>query len=162
MRALRHLFDFGSAKRHFPASTLDAVQHAIAASEHRHLGEIVFAVEGSLSFARVMRDVDPRDRAHEVFAQLRVWNTENNTGVLVYILLADHRIEVVADRGIVAKVAQQTWVDICALMQRRFSDGAYQQGALDGVAAIGDLLALHFPANGARNDEELPDRPVIL
>ena len=162
MRLLRHLFDLSSAKRHFPPATLDAVQHAIAASEHRHHGEIVFAVEGSLPVAAVARGRTPRERAHDVFARLRVWNTEHNTGVLVYILLADHAIEIVADRGIAGKVDETQWLPICALMQKHFVESDYERGAIAGVEAIGELLVKHFPANGERNRDELPDRPVLL
>lgn len=162
MRVLRHLFDFSSAKRHFPPATLDAIQHAIAASEHRHLGEIVFAVEGSLPFTDILRGHSARARAEEVFAHLRVWDTEANTGVLAYILLADHAIEIVADRGVAAKVDLAEWPSICALMERDFRTGEYQRGAIAGVEAIGELLARHFPANGGRNPAELPDRPVLL
>jgi uncharacterized membrane protein len=162
MRLLAHLFDFSSAKPHFPPATLDAIQHAIAASEHRHLGEIVFAVEGSLPVVPVMRGRSARERAHEVFARLRVWNTEHNTGVLVYILLADHAIEIVADRGIAAKVDENEWRDVCALMQKRFAAADYQAGAIAGVDAITAILARHFPANDGPNRGELPDRPVLL
>lgn len=162
MRALRHLFDLGSARRHFPPATLDAIQHAIKASEHRHLGEIVFAVEGSLPPLDVLRGLDARERAHEAFARLRVWNTEANTGVLVYVLLADHAIEVVADRGIAAKVAADEWREVCALIQRHFAAGDYERGALAGVEAVTAILARHFPADGRRNADELPDRPVLL
>ena len=162
MRAIRHLFDLSSAKRHFPPATLDAIQHAIVASEHRHLGEIVFAVESSLPFAEVLRSRSARERAHGAFARLRVWNTEHNTGVLVYLLLADHAIEIVADRGIAAKVAEAQWQPICALMQKHFSAGDYERGAIAGVDAIGELLIRHFPANGERKLDELPDRPVLL
>ena len=162
MRALRHLFDLSSARRHFPPATLDAIQHAIAASEHRHFGEIVFAVEGSLSFAQVTRGLSARQRARDVFARLRVWNTEYNTGALVYILLADHAIEIVADRGVAAKVAESDWLPICALMQKHFRAGEYESGAIAGVDAISQLLARHFPASGEPNPDELPDRPVLL
>ena len=162
MRAIRHLFDLSSAKRHFPPATLDSIQHAIAASEHRHRGEIVFAVEGNLPFSEVLRSRGARERAHAAFARLRVWNTEHNTGVLVYLLLADHAIEIVADRGIAAKVAESEWLPICALMQQHFKRGEYEAGAIAGVDAIGELLIRHFPANGERNLDELPDRPVLL
>lgn len=162
MRWLHHLSDFSLAKRRFPSSTLDAIQYAIATSEQKHLGEICFAVEGSLPFAEVLRSRSARERAHAIFAHLRVWNTEHNTGVLVYILLADHAIEIVADRGIAAKVDAAQWQPICALMQQHFSAGEYEAGAIAGVAAIGDLLTRHFPANGRRNPDELPDRPVLL
>jgi uncharacterized membrane protein len=151
-----------SAERNFPPATLDAIQHAIAASENRHLGEICFAVEGGLPFAEIVARRTPRDRAHAAFGRLRVWNTEQNTGVLVYILLGDRAIEIVADRGIAAKVPEAEWVTIVASMQRDFAAGEYEKGALDGVAAIGEILAKHFPADGRRNADELPDRPVLL
>ncbi|MFC4819568.1 TPM domain-containing protein [Dokdonella ginsengisoli] len=162
MRALRHLFDLGSARRHFPPAVLDAIQHAIKASEHRHLGEIVFAVEGSLPPLDALRGVGARERAQEAFARLRVWNTEGNTGVLVYVLLADHAIEILADRGIAAKVAADEWHEVCALIQRHFTAGDYQRGAIAGVEAITAILVRHFPADGRSNPDELPDRPVLL
>jgi len=161
MRVIRHLF--ASSRRHFPPRTLDAIQHAIAASEHRHHGEIVFAAEGGLPPSRVLRGVGARERAHEVFAQLRVWNTEHDTGVLVYLLLADHAIEIVADRAIAKAITEAEWTPICARMQQHFRRGEYEQGAIAGVVAVGELLARHFPADGTRaNPDELPDRPVLL
>jgi uncharacterized membrane protein len=162
MRWLDHLLARMSAERHFPPATLDAIQHAIAESEHRHLGEICFAVEGGLPPAEIVAGRRPRERAHEVFARLRVWNTEHNTGVLVYILLADHAIEIVADRGIAARVGEAEWGAICALMQRDFSAGEYEKGALAGGAGITEILVRHFPANGRHHLDELPDRPVLL
>ena len=162
MRVLRHLSDFGLARRHFPTLVLDAIQHAIADSEAGHLGEIVFAVEGSLGVADILRGKSARDRAREVFAHLRVWNTEHNTGVLVYVLLADRTIEIVADRGIAAQVGEEEWRGVCELMRARFADGDYEGGALAGVDAISAILVRHFPADGQRNPDELPDRPVLL
>jgi uncharacterized membrane protein len=162
IRWISHLIAGTTAARHFPPATLDAIQHAIAASEHQHLGEICFAVEGGLPIGAVLAGRKPRERAHDVFARLRVWDTDNNTGVLVYILLGDHAIEIVADRGIAAKVRESEWVEICGLMQREFSRGEYRSGALAGVAAITEILARHFPSDGRRNPDELPDRPVLL
>lgn len=162
MRWTRHLFDFSSAKRHFPPATLDAIQHAIADSEHRHRGEIMFAVEGSLPLSEAFGDHSVRHRAHEVFARLRVWNTEHNTGVLVYVLLAEHAIEIVADRGIAAKVGEDEWRQVCALMQARFAQGDYKGGAIAGVEAITAILVRHFPSDGSPHRDELPDRPVVL
>ena len=162
MRWLKHLVARMGAERHFSSATLDAIQHAIAASEHRHLGEICFAVEGGMPFGEVVAGRTPRQRAEAAFARLNVWNTEHNTGVLVYVLVADHAIEIVADRGIAAKVPETEWQAICALMQRAFAAGEYEKGALAGVAAIGEILAKHFPADGSRNLDELPDRPVFL
>ncbi|HEY0178541.1 MAG TPA: TPM domain-containing protein [Dokdonella sp.] len=162
MRALRHLFDFGSARRRFPPAVLDEIRGAIAASEHRHAGEIVFAVEGSLPLVDVLRGRDARDRAREAFAHLRVWDTERNVGVLVYVLIADRAIEIVADRGIAAKVAEAEWREVCALMRRRFAEGDYGGGALAGIEAITTILTRHFPSDGAPRADELPDRPVLL
>ncbi|HVV98292.1 MAG TPA: TPM domain-containing protein [Rhodanobacteraceae bacterium] len=162
MRWLKHVIARTSAERHFPSTTLDAIQHAIAASEHRHLGEICFAVEGGLPLRELAAGRAPRERAKEAFSLLRVWDTEHDTGVLVYILIADHAIEIVADRGISAKVPEAEWQAVCALMQRDFATGDYEKGSLAGVEAIGELLAKHFPADGSRNPDELPDRPVFL
>lgn len=163
MRGLRHLFDLSSAKRRFPAATLDAIQRAIAASEDRHHGEIVFAVEGSLGLGDVLRGVTARARAEEVFAHLRVWNTERNTGVLVYLLLADHAIEIVGDRSVAREIDASEWAPICTSMQQHFRAGEYERGAIVGIDAVGALLARHFPADGGRgNADELPDRPVLL
>jgi uncharacterized membrane protein len=162
MRWLKHVLARVSAERHFAPATLDAIQQAIAASEHRHQGEICFAVEGGMPFGEVVAGRTPRERAEAAFARLRVWNTEHNTGVLVYILIADHAIEIVADRGIAAKVGEAEWREICALMQRDFANDEYEKGALAGIAAITDVLVRHFPATGERNPDELPDRPVLL
>jgi uncharacterized membrane protein len=163
MRWIRHLFDLGAAARHFPATTLDAIQHAIAASEHRHRGEIAFAVEGSLSLAALLRGRTARQCAEEAFARLRVWDTAENTGVLVYLLLADHAIEIVADRGVAAEVDAAEWLPIIDLMQQHFRAGNHLAGALAGIEAIGELLARHFPAGDVRpNPDELPNRPVLL
>lgn len=162
MRWLKHVLARMNAERHFPPATLDAIQRAIAASEHRHFGEICFAVEGGLPLGDVFAGTNPRDRAHAAFARLRVWDTEHNTGVLVYILIADHAIEIVADRGIAAKVGEAEWRAICELMQRDFATDDYEKGALAGVGAIGEILARHFPSHGKRNPDELPDRPIIL
>ena len=162
MRAIRHLFDLSSAKRHFPPATLDSIQHAIAASEHRHRGEIAFAVEGNLPFAEVLRSRGARERAHAAFARLRVWNTEHNTGVLVYLLLADHAIEIVADRGIAARVSAAEWQAICDRMRERYARGQWREGSLQGIADAHALLARHFPGQGESNPDELPDRPVLL
>lgn len=162
MRWVRHLFDLRGAHGRFPAATLDAIQHAIAASEHGHLGEIVFAVEGSLSFGAVLAGRSARERAHDLFGRLRVWDTERNTGVLVYVLLADHAIEILADRGIAAKVGDDEWRAVCALMQARFAEGDHEGGAIAGVEAITAILVRHVPSDGHPNPDELPDRPVLL
>ncbi len=162
MRALRHLFDAGSVRRRFPPRTLDAIQHAIAASEQRQPGEIVFAVEGALGLPALWRRRSARERAHEVFAHLRVWNTQHDTGVLIYVLLADRAIEIVADRGIAARVDASQWQAVCDLMRQHFSTGHYEAGALAGVAAVSTLIEHHFPGCTGGGSDELPNRPVLL
>lgn len=162
MRWFRHLVDSAPARRHFPPPTLDAVQHAIAACERHHLGEVCFAVEGRLPLGDVLRGRTARDRAREVFAHLRVWDTTRNTGVLVYILLADHAIEIIADRAVAAAVEPAEWDAVCALMQKHFSAGDYQAGAIAGVEAISAILVRRFPSDGTSNKDELANRPVIL
>lgn len=161
-RLFKHAFSAGSARRRFSARALDAIQQAIAQGEARHQDQVCFAIEGALPLARVLRGLTARTRAHEVFSHLRVWDTRNNSGVLIYVLIADRAIEIVADRGIAARVAESEWAAICAAMRARFLAGEFVQGAIDGVRRVSDLLAQHFPADGATKPNELPDRPVIL
>jgi uncharacterized membrane protein len=161
-RVLRHTFAEGSARRKFSASVLDTIQKAIAAGERRHSGQVMFAVEGALPALDLARGRSARERAHEVFAHLRVWDTRHNSGVLVYVLLADHAIEILADRGIAAKVGEAEWKSIVTQMQQRFAAGEFERGAVEGVGAVNDILARHFPADGAPRANELPDRPVVL
>src|SRR5262245_41924640 len=161
-RVLRHLLlpDWISL-RAFPRSTLKRIEAAVAVSERTHDGELRFAVEGGLDLLPLLRGVTPRQRALEVFSQLRVWDTEHNSGVLIYVQLVDHRIEIVADRGINARVEQHEWDAVCRLMEAAFHAGRFEAGALQGIAGITALLARHFPPRGA-NPDELADRPVVL
>ena len=149
------------ATRAFPAAVMDAIGREIAAGEGLHRGEMLFVVEAELHSAQLWRAIAPRERAREVFAQQGVWNTEENNGVLVYVLLADRAVEIVADRGIDARVARDEWASICATMQRAFAEGRYEEGAVAGTRAVSALLARHFPATGPRRNE-LADRPVLL
>jgi uncharacterized membrane protein len=161
-RFFRHIrMSPAKAARAFPAAAMEAIGREIAAQEELHRGEILFVVEAELHSAQLWRDVAPRERAREVFAQQGVWNTEENDGVLIYVLLADRAVEIVADRGIHARVSDGEWRSICAAMQREFSQGLYAEGAVAGVRAVSALLARHFPATGPRRNE-LPDRPVLL
>lgn len=162
-RIFRHVFAEGSARRHFHADVLDAIQQAIAAGEQRHTGQVCFAVEGALSFTALWRGCTPAARAQQVFANLRVWDTEHNTGVLIFVLLADHAIEIVADRGVATGVGADQWKSICDRMRDKFSAGEYRDGAIAGIEAVNDLLAKKFPAgNAAAPNNELPDRPRVL
>jgi uncharacterized membrane protein len=162
MRWIKHLFlDDFAVRRDFPKSVLHGIEQAIAAQEKRHRGELRFVVEGGLPLRRLMSGRTARERAIEVFSRLRVWDTEDNAGVLVYLLLADRRVEIVADRGIDARVGATAWDVICREMQSAFAAGRFEAGAILGIEAISDLLALHFPP-GEANPNELPDTPVVL
>ena len=159
-RALRHLFvPSWLAHGPFPGPALKQIEQAIKASERRHRGELRFAVEGPLALPQLK--LSARQRARAVFAQLDVWDTEENTGVLIYVQLVDRAIEIVADRGIAARVAQPEWDAICRAMEGRFRKGEYLQGALEAIDAVTRILERHFPARGA-NPNELPDKPVVL
>jgi uncharacterized membrane protein len=161
-RAFRHLLAAPwSVRRAFPSATLDRIGEAIQSSEQHHSGEIRFAIEGALEFLPVARGLKPRERALQVFSLLRVWDTEENSGVLIYVQLVDRSIEIVADRGIAARIAQSEWAAICARMQAAFADARFEEGALAGVREVSALLERHFPADPS-NVDELPDRPVIL
>ena len=162
MRIFQHLFA-PSASGTFPADRLKRIHDAIAEDERRHRGEICFAVESALHWRDVWNRVDSRQRAEAAFAQLRVWDTEANNGVLVYLLLADHRIEIVADRGLHDLVSAEQWRGICQLMEERLRAGDPEDAALAGVAAVSELLAGHFPQQpGVADENELPDMPRLL
>jgi len=161
-RLLRHVVtDHLSVKRAFTPDVLSNIERAIAAGEHTHRGQVCFAVEGSLPPLRVLRKLTPRERALEVFGLLRVWDTEENAGVLVYLLLADRDVEIVADRGIDRVVDAAAWQAICARMEAAFRDGRFADGVMAGIAEISALLARHFPRVGAVANE-LSDKPVVL
>jgi uncharacterized membrane protein len=161
-RILRHLATTSArVRRAFPASALRAIEQAIAASEASHAGEIRFVVEGSLDGLPLLRGQTARERAIELFARLHVWDTEHDTGVLIYVLLADRHVEIVADRGIHAKAGAQTWSAICRDMEAHFGAGDFGRGAVQGIEAVTQLVTRHFPlAPGDRN--ELPDAPILL
>ena len=149
-------------RRDFPAPVLDAIQKTIAAGERQHRGQVCFAIEGALPLRELARGRSARERAHEVFTHLRVWDTEHNSGVLIYVLLAERAIEIVADRGIAARVPQSEWQTLCDRMRDRFATREYERGAIEGVNAVSAILAQHFPADGQAKANELPDRPVLL
>jgi hypothetical protein len=163
MRWIRHLFlDDLALRRAFPAAALEAITRSVAEQEKRHRGELRVAIEGGLPIQALVLGRTAHERALEQFTRLRVWDTEDNAGVLVYLLLADHRVEIVADRGIHARVGTAAWETICGAMQREFAAGHYEAGLASGLASISDLLAQHFPAGPEANPNELPDKPVLL
>ncbi|HVG05144.1 MAG TPA: TPM domain-containing protein [Burkholderiaceae bacterium] len=163
-RWLRHAIKAPqSVDRAFPAAVLQRIQQEITESERVHSGEIRFAVEATLPWSYLRRDAPARERAEMVFAKLRVWDTEENNGVLIYIELADHRIEVVADRGIAQHVPNARWEEISHMMRERFRAGEFEAGSVAGVRAASAILAEHFRlADGARNPNQLADAPTVL
>jgi len=163
-RLLKHIFVTpGALHRAFPRSTRERIREAIAATETRHSGEIRFAMEAALPWSYLRRDAPARQRALMVFSKLRVWDTEQNNGVLLYVELADRSVEIVADRGIAHKVGTADWETICRAMREHFRRGDYEAGAVAGIEAIGARLEQHFPlAPGMENPNELPDGAVEL
>lgn len=149
------------ARRHFPVTVLERIGEAIRTSERGHRGELRFAIEAGIELPALLRGQSPRAQAEEVFARLRVWDTEDNSGVLIYVQLVDRRIEIVADRGISARVAQSEWDAICRTMEAAFREQGFERGTLQAIERITALLVQHFSANGA-NPNELPDKPVVL
>jgi uncharacterized membrane protein len=161
-RIARHLFmTHWRVRRFFSGETLNAIDRAIKASEAAHVGEIRFAVEGALDVAPLFRGQTARERAIDVFSMLRIWDTERNNGVLIYLLLADRDVEIVADRGIHAKVGAEGWETICRAMETAFRQGDFKEGVIRGIEAVTRHLVEHFPAGGDDRNE-LPDKPVIL
>lgn len=148
-------------RRLFPKESLEAIELVIRDSEKRHSAELVFAVEGRFSFREILRKKTSRQRAIEVFSFLRIWDTEDNSGVLIYLLLAEKKIEIIADRGVSSIVPQSTWDGIVARMQENFKKNLYQKGAILGIAEVTDILATRFPIQPNKQNE-LPDKPVIL
>lgn len=146
----------------FPKRTLRTIEAAIGDSERLHLGEVRFVVENALEIGDLLRGVTPKQRAVEVFSQCRVWDTEHNTGVLIYLLLADRDVEIVADRGIHVKVGETVWAGICQDMERQFRAGNFESGVIDGLAAVTAQLQLHFPASNKQNPNEISNAPIIL
>jgi len=163
-RWFRHTFATGGAvRRAFPPQTLASIEAGIDASERLHCGEIRVAIEGALEPSEIARGKAPRERALEVFAALGVWDTDANNGVLIYVLLADRDVEIVADRGFNGKVRSEEWSAICDAMDMRFRAGDFEGGAVECVRLVGEVVARHFPiAPGVRNPDELPNRPTLL
>jgi uncharacterized membrane protein len=145
----------------FPQRSLLAIETAVRESHQAHIGQVRFAVEGALETAALFRGLSARERAIEVFSHLRIWDTEHNNGVLVYVLLADRDVEIIVDRGIHAKVASEEWEPICLAMEASFRDGEYQRGSIRGIEQITRLLSEHYPVRRPPH-EELPSSPVVL
>src|ERR1700716_2302458 len=149
------------ARRHFPPEVLAAIEQAIKAGEATHSGQIRFVVEGALDGKPLFRNQPARERALDIFSKLRIWDTADNNGVLIYLLLADRNVEIIADRGIDAKVGAAGWEKICTAMETEFRAGNFESGVIKGIEAVSRQLAAHFPRHGGGRNE-LPDAPVVM
>lgn len=161
-RLLRHcMASRWTLARVFPRDALLAIEAAIRTSEATHAGELRFVVEAALDGAALWHGQSARERAIDVFSELRVWDTERNSGVLIYLLLADSAVEIVADRGITARVDAEVWRTVCRNMEADFRRGNHERGVIDGIRAVSSCLESAFPPV-ANERNELPDRPVTL
>jgi len=148
-------------RRIFPQVALDLIEQAIKAGEATHSGQVRFVVEGSLDGKPLFSGQSARERALDIFSHLRIWDTAHNNGVLIYLLLADRDVEIVADRGIDAKVGSAGWDKICKAMESDFKRGNFSGGVIRGIQAVSQQLATYFPRHGA-GPNELPDKPVVM
>lgn len=155
--------DARTARRQFPDAMLDRIEQAVSDGERLHGAELRIAIEASLPWRRVLGGLAPRERAVEAFSELRVWDTEANNGVLLYLLLADHAIELVADRAASAALGPATMQQVCEILREAFRDGRREQGLLQAIALLNGRLAEAFPPGAPEADvNELPNRPAIL
>ena len=161
-RIIKHLLmTHWEVNRAFPPRTASAIAHALSASESAHVGQVRFAVEGALHSTPLFKGQSSRERALEVFSNLRVWDTEHNNGLLIYLLLADRAVEIVADRGIYSKVESREWDDICRTMEASFKGHEYESGVISGIQAVTQHLIEHFPAAGTA-DTVVSGKPAAL
>ena len=163
LRILKHRwYDETDAYRALDETALTRLQTQVQASEPLHRGEIRVCIEAGLPLSYLWRDATPRERALAMFGKLRVWDTEHNSGVLIYLLLAERAIEIVADRGLNQHVPTEQWQALTQGMSAAFKAGRFEQGLVAAINAVDSLLNLHFPlAAGASNPNELPDRPYV-
>lgn len=150
-----------ATRRRFPTHALRAIEKAVTTVEARHAGEVRFVVETALDFGDLWAGRTPRQRALELFGRLGIWDTEHNNGVLIYLLMSEHDVEIIADRGIASRVSSEEWEEVCRTMERHFREGRFLEGSVAGIERVGDLLARHFPNDGGDRNEQ-PNRPVLL
>ncbi len=164
-RLVRHRWADGGLHHTLPPDMLQRLGERITASEQRHTGQIRICVEGGLPLSYIWRGAGARERAITQFGKLRIWDTEHNNGVLIYLLLADHAIEIVADRGLRQHVSAATWGDTVTHMAEAFRNGHYEDGLTRALEEVSALLVTHFPRDVGRHaggsSNELPDAPVI-
>lgn len=163
-RLLRHRWAEIRQRRVLPSDLLQRLGQRVAASERRHTGEIRICIEGGLPPSYLWRGASARERAVTLFGKLRVWDTEHNNGVLIYLLLAEHAIEIVADRGLAQRVPAATWQALVTHLGAALREGHYEDGLTEVLAQVSALLVKHFPAeaDGTPRSNQLSDAPVLL
>ena len=161
-RVGKHLIEHRwRVRRIFTPKVLDSIEQAIKAGEATHSGQVRFVVEGALDGAALFHDQPARERALDMFSHLRIWDTAHNNGVLIYLLLADRKVEIITDRGIETHVGASGWEKICRDMEAEFKAGNFKAGVIKGIEAVSRQLAAHFPPDAHPRDE-LPDKPVLI
>ena len=162
-RFLRHIWMSPIIRdRKFSRSTLAAIEQAVSTGEKLHRGQVRFVVEAELSVVQLWHGMRARQRALEVFSMLRVWDTEENNGVLVYVMLADRKVEIVADRGIHCHVGDERWQAICRELELHYRKGDFSAGSVVAIQKISEELKFYFPANGRAHQNEQSDTQVVL
>jgi len=164
-RLVRHRWAEGELRRALPSEVLQRLTQRVAASEARHTGQISICVEGGLPLSYIWRGASARERAIMQFGKLRVWDTEHNNGVLIYLLSAEHAIEIIADRGIARSVEPAVWQQVIARMREEFRAGRYEDGLTEALSQVSAALVAQYPASdapGQRHPNELPNAPVVL
>ena len=161
-RLARHRWQEPNARRALPDDALQRLGARVAASEQQHTGQIRIVAESALPWSYLRRQASARERAIMLFSKHRVWDTEHNNGVLIYLLMPEHAIEIVADRGLARRVAPDEWRDVVALMATHFRREAYEEGLAQAIEAVSSRLIHHFPrAAGNAPGNELPDAPLF-
>jgi uncharacterized membrane protein len=161
-RAIKHLCTTAAAgRRAFPEDTLKAIQAAIAEGERRHRAEVRMIVEAALSVPSAWNGVSARERARELYSHYRIWDTEENCGVLVYVNLADHKVEIVADRGVGRVISARDWQAVCRTMTQGFAQGDFHNSVIAALNQLNALLQEHYPDDGSRRNQ-LSDKPLVI
>lgn len=150
-----------NAKRAFPPDTLKAIQEKIAEGERAHRAEVQVIVEAALSLSAVWSGTTSRHRACALFSHYKIWDTEENVGVLVYVNLADHKVEIIADRSVDRAIQKQEWQTVCHTMTKEFANGLFHHSTLAALEQLNTLLTTHFPSDGDKHNQ-LPDQPIML
>ena len=161
-RLARHRWQESRTRRALPDDALLRLGARVAASEQLHTGQIRIVAESALPWSYLRRQASARERAIMLFSKYRVWDTEHNNGVLIYLLMPEHAIEIVADRGLARRVAPDEWRDVIALMATHFRRFHYEEGVAQAIEAVSSRLVRHFPRTAdTAPGNELPDAPVL-